>query len=138
MQPQHPALTPEEVIARGGWNLRYARVLAIASDEDYGFALVDGNGDGAELEAEAWIWDSGTWTGAGSSGAGPLSHLGPVHTGGQIHNACFAFGSAPGRQSITIEFDGRLHQVPVSRYGIWAFNKLRTDPDARGFPSPAT
>jgi hypothetical protein len=115
MQPQHPALTPEEVIAHGGWNLRYARVLAIASDEDYGFALVDGNGDVGELEAEAWIWDSGTWTGAGSSGAGPLSHLGPVHTGGQIQNACFAFGSAPGRQSITIDFDGRLHQVPRCR-----------------------
>jgi len=138
MPPHHPALTPEDVIARGGWNPRYARVLAIASDADYGFALMDGNGDGAELEAEAWIWDSGTWTGAGSSGAGPLNHLGPAHTGGQIRNACFAFGSAPGRQSITIDFDGRRPQVPVSRHGAWAFIKIRTDPDGHGFPAPAT
>jgi hypothetical protein len=62
MQSPHPALTPEEVIARGSWDPRYARVLAIASDQDYGFALVDGNGDGAELEAEAWTWDGGTRT----------------------------------------------------------------------------
>jgi hypothetical protein len=137
MPPHHPALTPADVIARGGWNPRYARVLAIASDADYGFALIDGNGDGAELEAETWIWNSGTWASAGSSGAGPLSHLGPAHTG-QIRNACFAFGSAPGHQSITIDFDGRRHQVPVSRYGIWAFIKIRTDPDAHSFPAPAT
>lgn len=78
MQTQHQALPPEEVIARGRWDPRCARVLAIADDEDYGFALVDGNGDGAELEAEAWIWEGGTWTGAGSSGAGPLSRPGPV------------------------------------------------------------
>jgi hypothetical protein len=138
MQSPHPALTPEEVIGRGGWDPRYARVLAIASDQDYGFALVDGNGDGAGLEAEAWTWDGGTWTGAGSSGAGPLNRLGPVRTGGQIHDACFAYGSAPGCQSITIDFDGRLHQVPVSRHGVWAFIKIRTDPGGRGFPSPAT
>jgi hypothetical protein len=125
---EHLALTPEDVMARGGWDVRYARVLAVASDGDYGFALVDGNGDGAELEAEMWLWESGTWTGAGSSGAGPLSYLGPVQTGGQIHDACFAYGSAPGRHSITIDFEGRLHQVPVSREGVWAFIKIRTDP----------
>jgi hypothetical protein len=125
MQPQHPALTPEEVIARGGWDLRYARVLAMASDGDYGFALVDGNGDGTELEAEAWIWHGGSWTGAHSSGAGPLSHLGPVHTGGRIHDAWFAYGKAPGRQSIMIDFGGQLHQVPVSRHRVWAFIRSR-------------
>ena len=138
MPPDHPALTPAEVIAGGGWHPRYTRVLATASDGDYGFALVDGNGDGAELEAEAWMWDHGNWAGAGSSGAGPLGSLGPVRTGGHIGNACFAYGSAPGRQSITIDFDGRHHQVPVSHYGVWAFVKIRTDPHGHGFPSPAT
>jgi hypothetical protein len=138
MPPEHPALTAEEVIANGGWHPRYARVLATASDGDYGFALVDGNGDGAELDAEAWTWDNGKWAGAGSSGAGPLDGLGPVQTGGQVRNAYFAFGSAPSRPSITISFDGRLHHVPVSRHGVWAFIKIRTDPHGRGFPSLAT
>jgi hypothetical protein len=126
----HPSLTEQHVIARGGWHPRYARVLATASDGDYGFALVDGNGDGAELEAETWIWQDGSWVSAGSSGVGPLGHLGPRQTGGQIGNAYFTYGSAPGRQSISIDFDGRRHQVPVSRHGVWAFIKLRTDASA--------
>lgn len=136
MLPDHPGLTEDEVLGHGGWHPRYARVLAVASDGHYGFALVDGNGDGAELEAEMWEWDSGTWDGAGSFGAGPLDHLGSVQTGGRIGNAYFAYGSAPGRQSITIRFDGHLHRIPVSSHGVWAFIKIRTDPRRRGFPHP--
>ncbi len=136
MPPDHPGLTEAEVLSRGGWHPRYARVLALASDGNYGFALVDGNGDGAELEAETWQWDSGSWAGAGSSGAGPLDHLGSVQTGGRIGNAYVAYGSAPGRRSITVNFDGDLHQVPVSNHGVWAFIKIRTDPHRRGFPRP--
>jgi hypothetical protein len=49
MSPDHPALTEDDVLSHGGWHPRYARVLAVTSDGDYGFALVDGNGDGAEL-----------------------------------------------------------------------------------------
>ncbi len=33
---------------------------------------------------------------------------------------------------------GPLDQLgPVSRYGVWAFIKVRTDPHGLGFPSPA-
>ena len=64
MQPDDPSLTEEEFLAHGGWHPRYARVLAVASDGDYGFAVVDGNGDGADLEAEMWQWDCGNWDGA--------------------------------------------------------------------------
>jgi hypothetical protein len=46
---EHRGLSEEDVIACGGWHRGYARVLAVASDGDYGFAVVDGNGDGAEL-----------------------------------------------------------------------------------------
>jgi hypothetical protein len=38
MPPDHPALSEEEVLAPSGWHPRYARVLAVASDGDYGFA----------------------------------------------------------------------------------------------------
>lgn len=136
MQPEHPALSAEEVLAGGGWHPRYARVIAVTSDGDAGFALVDGNGDGQELEAEAWIWCDGGWTGNGSSGAGPLHDVGPVRTGGQIGSAYFAYGSAPGRQTVTISFDGRRYAAPVNRHGIWAFIKTRTDPDGHGLPRP--
>jgi hypothetical protein len=135
MPPEHPALTAQDVLAHGGWHPRYARVLAVASDGDYGFALVDGNGDGAELEAELWTWDDGTWTGQGSSGAGPLTTLGPLQAADHAGHACYAFGSAPGHQSITISLDGDLYHVPVSQHGVWAFVKIRTDPHSRGLPS---
>ena len=128
----------EEVLAHGGWHPRYARVLAVASDGDYGdygFAVVDGNGDGADLEAEMWQWDCGNWDGAGSSGAGPLDTLGPARTGGQIGNAYFAYGSAPGRQSITISFDGRRHNVPVSRDESGPSSKSAATPPATDFLS---
>jgi hypothetical protein len=51
-------------------------------------------------------------------------------------SAYFAYGSAPGRQSVTIDFDGRHYDVPVSRQGVWAFIKARTDPCHTGFPYP--
>lgn len=136
MPPEHPVLTKGEVIAGGGWHPRHARVLAAASDGDYGFAVVDGNGDGAELEAEMWEWDGERWTAGSSSGAGPLDGLGPVQTGGQIDNAYFAYGSAPGRQTITINFDGSLYQIPVSHLGVWAFIKTSTSPGHPRFPTP--
>lgn len=51
-RPRNHPLTAGEVLAKGGWHPRYARVIAVTSDGDYGFALIDGNGDGQELEAE--------------------------------------------------------------------------------------
>jgi hypothetical protein len=102
MPADHRGLTEEDVIAGGGWHRGYARVLAVASYADFGFAVVDGNGDGAELEAETWQWDGGNWAGAGTSGAGPLDHLGPLHAGGQIGGAYFAYGRGAGRPEITI------------------------------------
>ena len=126
MTAGHSPLTAAEVIAKGGWHPRYARVIALASDDGYGFALVDGNGDGSELEAEAWAWRDGAWHGSGSSGAGRLHGVGPVRTGGQIgESAWFAYGSAPGRDTVAIAFDGKLHPVPVGEHGVWAFVAVR-------------
>jgi hypothetical protein len=135
MPRDHAPLTEEEVIARGGWHPRYARVLALASDGDYAFAIVDGNGDGAELEAETWRWDDGTWHGRTSSGTGPLSTLERAEPGGQFGRACFAYGRVHGRQSVTVEFDGQTYQAPVGREGVWAFIKIHTKRRAGGLPS---
>lgn len=119
---EHAGLTGQDVICAGGWSPRYARVLAVSSDADHGLAVVDGNGDGAELEAESWVWDGHAWVSASSSGAGPLDTLGRVQTGGQIGEAHFAFGRAPGRTSVTVRFEGASHQVGVGEHGVWAFS----------------
>jgi len=66
----------------------------------------------------------------------PLDTLGPSQTGGQIGSSYFAYGSAPGRHTITIDFDGHRHQVPVSRHGVWAFIKTSTSPGKPTFPAP--
>jgi hypothetical protein len=124
----HAALTEDAVLAGGGWHPRYARVLALASDGDYGFAVVDGNCDGAELEAEQWLWDDGAWVAGTSSGTGPLGYLGSLQTGGEFGEARFAYGRTHGRRSVTVSFDGELHEVPVGREGVWAFLKTASGP----------
>ncbi len=89
----HAALTTAEVVAPGGWHPRYARVIAAASAGGHGFALVDGNGDGSEPEAGHWLWHEGSWQPGGSSGAGPLDAVGPLHSGGHADDsAWFAYG----------------------------------------------
>jgi hypothetical protein len=136
MTAGHPRLTAAEVLAGGGWHPRYARVIAVASDDRYGFALVDGNGDGSELEAEAWAWQDGAWHGLASSGAGPLDSVGPISTGGRIgEHAWYAYGRAHGRQTVTIAFDGNLHSVPVGEHDVWAFIAVR--PEGAGQEAPA-
>jgi hypothetical protein len=127
----HPALTPDDVLASGGWHPRYVRVLAVASDGDYGIAVVDGNGDGAELEEEAWLWDDGRWTPGSSSGTGPLDTLGTIQTGGEVGDAAYAFGRAPGRRSVTISFGGQTFEVPVGPHDVWAFIKAGHGPAPR-------
>jgi hypothetical protein len=93
----HAALTAAEVVALGGWHSRYTPVIAVASAGDHGFALVDGNGDRRELDAERWLWHEGSWQPGGSSGAGPLYAVGPLHSGGHVgDSAWFTYGSTPG------------------------------------------
>lgn len=50
---------------------------------------------------------------------GPLSGLEILRTGGQIDDACFAYGRASGRQSVTVSFDGQRYDVPsaITAYG---------------------
>jgi hypothetical protein len=128
IHPVHPTLTPDDVLASGGWHPRYVRVLAVASEGDYGIAVVDGNGDGAELEQETWFWDDGRWTPGASSGTGPLDTLGAIQTGGEVGDACFAFGRAPSRPSVTVSFGGQTFEVPVGPHGVWAFIKAGPGP----------
>jgi hypothetical protein len=60
-----------------------------------------------------------------------------MQTGGQIGNGYFAYGTAPAGQPVTVNFGGRLHRIPVSHCGVWAFIKIRTDPHGHGYPAPS-
>ncbi|HEY2507797.1 MAG TPA: hypothetical protein VGI58_14875 [Streptosporangiaceae bacterium] len=119
--PAHAELTEQEVLARGGWHPRYARVLAVASAGDFGFAIVDGNGDGAELEQEWWFWAEGSWQGGSSSGTGSLDYLSSLHSGAQADDAYAAYGRASGPGPVLIRFDGRTCQVSPGRERVWVF-----------------
>lgn len=58
---------------------------------------------------------------------------------GQVgDSAWFAYGSAPGENTVTIDFDGRSHHVPVGSYGVWAFTGIRADPGGRDEPALAS
>jgi len=133
---ERPRLTERQVVAEGGWHPRYARVLAIATDGDYGFALVDGNGDGAELEEELWEWHDGRWDGRSSSGGGGLDWLEPLRVWWPYRDpdVCVAFGRAPRRESVTLRFARDRRQVPVSADGVWAFVLAQPGLHAGGDP----
>ena len=125
-RPRHPGLSHRDVLASGGWHPRYARALISASDGDYGFTLVDGNGDGAELEEELWQWEDGPGGHGRLAGreflrCRTLDHLPPLVAGGHIGPAYFAYGRVPGRESVTVEFEERRYEIPVSPLGVWGF-----------------
>src|SRR3954451_15162551 len=55
------ALTVGDVYRLGGWDPRYARVLALASAGGFGVSITDVNGDLRNTETELWQWDDGAW-----------------------------------------------------------------------------
>lgn len=68
-------LSVERVLEGGGWNPRYARVLALASWNGHAIADVDGDVSGRELDIEQWTFNEthSFWMGGTSSGAGRLA-----------------------------------------------------------------
>jgi len=44
----------ETAIVLGGWDDRYARVIAVEVDGDHAAALVDANGDGADVNIDLY------------------------------------------------------------------------------------
>jgi hypothetical protein len=48
--------------------------------------------------------------------------------GGHIGQAYVAYGRVPGRESVTILFDQRRYEIPVSPLGVWGFIKVAVNP----------
>ncbi len=62
------ALTVGDVYRLGGWDQRYARVLALASAGGYGVSITDGNSDHRDVETELWHWENDAWRPARGEG----------------------------------------------------------------------
>jgi len=121
MEDRARELSEEAIIRIGGWDPKYARVLLIEEDNNFGLVLVDGNGDGAELELEYWLRDADDmWGGAGSSGHGPLNTL----PRSQCWNAG-PFVAAVGRVEptayVSLEYAGRRYSRRATDSGTWGF-----------------
>jgi hypothetical protein len=107
----------------GGWNPRFAQVLAKAIIGDVAIAILDTNGaDGGvpyeDTEAYTWDPESGWASAVGHMGAGV----------GWMIGVTYAADRAPGKQSVLIEFNGERHRVPVQKDGWWLFT-IEGDPD---------
>jgi hypothetical protein len=64
MAAAHAALSEQDVLAKGGWHPRYARVLALASDGDYGLVAAAGGGRDSRGHAPALtVIRTGNWRG---------------------------------------------------------------------------
>lgn len=114
-------LTPEVVLADGGWNRNYARVLLIEEYRGQAIVLVDGNGDGAELELEYWNREGdGGWAGGSSSGHSSLAALGRVETWvTDMHVA--ALGKAAPGSTVSLSYSGVDFLRQANEFGIWGF-----------------
>jgi hypothetical protein len=55
-------LDAEGALRAGGWDPRYARVLAITARDDVAAVLVDSNGDGVDVDLDQQVREpDGTW-----------------------------------------------------------------------------
>jgi hypothetical protein len=110
----------------GGWDARFARVLACKVDGHAALIVIDTNGDGAELEAEAWQYGAGGWECGNTSGIGSLGAIGNV-SGGRSGCVVWATGlSAPGIL-MTIAFSGGKEKVLADDCGLWTWVKDDAD-----------
>lgn len=108
-------ISTEWAVQAGGWDPRYAVVLAMASRGDVAAALIDTNGDGADIDLDQYASDAdGHWNEAisGSASAGGSSWSQRVVT---------IWGQAEPGATIEVEYLGRRDLVVASEAGWWMF-----------------
>jgi len=113
-------LTEDLVIASGGWNPAFARVVLIVADADVAIVLVDGNGDGVELEMEYWNKNEDGWVGGSSSGYGPLGGIRSMNRWDAGSMVCAVGGGDPG-ETVLLRYDGEVCECTVNQFGLWGF-----------------
>jgi hypothetical protein len=113
-------LSPQDVLALGGWHPAYARVVLIAQNANRAVVLVDGNGDGAELEVEYWSREA-RWEPGPSSGYGPLGGVAPFVSWQPDDVSVCALGQARPGDPVLIDYAGATHQRIANEFGLWGF-----------------
>jgi hypothetical protein len=100
----------------GGWDRRFARVLAKTSVGPWAVAIIDANGASGDrtyenMETYAWDEESGwRWV---SSGGG--------YGTGETDGLACASGQADLDEDVVVEFRGERHPVVVEPSGYWIF-----------------
>ena len=115
-----PFATEAEILEIGGWDARYASVLAVAQEGRFAVALVDTNSDGRNIELQQfWRDDRDRWTQGPSSGPEP-DRVGFVSRG-SLHGAHYAYGRASADELVTVRLAGREVTTRATGAGWWAF-----------------
>ena len=124
-------LADDVVLDAGGWDRRYARVLAVAMvGTDRAVVMVDSNGaqgDQPYENIESLTCLDGTWRCEGSGNCGSKGS-------GWRAGVIYAYGRAPDCVSVVVEHAGEHRDVLVQRDGWWLF--ATDDPTGRAQNRP--
>ena len=115
-------LTDEEIIRVGGWDPRFARVLAKAADGPRAIAIVGSNGaaGGRVYENQDWLdWDPEVGWRAGASGNS--------YQGGWRDGLAVAAGNGIPGEVVVLTVGGSEYTAVVEPTGYWAFAILSDD-----------
>jgi hypothetical protein len=114
----------EQILTAGGWDPRFARVLAKALVGDRrAVVIIDSNGaDGGALYPDLGIITKsrdGTWKEeiSGSAGFPPEG----ICSSGWAAGVAYAYGVAGDQAEVRLDIDGAFQNVPVQRLGWWLF-----------------
>jgi len=99
----------------GGWDPRYAVVLATAARDGVAAALVDTNGDGADIDLDQYEQGAdGLWFEVNSGNCG---ETGAFSTGFMA----LAWGRADPGSMVRVEYQAARYAVEASDQGRWMF-----------------
>lgn len=103
-------------ITAGGWDPRYAVLLALRIEGDVAAALVDSNGDGGDIDLDLWTRDAdGAWRERSSSGG-----AGDEGTGWSPEMVT-AYGRTEPHGTIHVAYAGTEHVLTADALGWWLF-----------------
>jgi hypothetical protein len=107
--------TDEDAIVAGGWDPRFARVLAKVALGSSAIAIIDSNGGQGDQPVyenlDAYRWQPGVgWSGWSSSGG--LSS-------GWVGGLAYASGTGTAGESVVVAYRGENHRTEVAPTGYW-------------------